>query len=79
MNNTIPMSRFDPIAVQLLQHYPLPNVSGANNFVRTATEPDDQDQADFRLDRYFGEKHRVFEVDPIVWTKFWPSLDGGAG
>ena len=33
---------------------------GANNFVRTATEPDNQDQADFRVDRYFGEKHRVF-------------------
>ena len=39
---------------------PLPNVAGANNYVRTATEPDDQDQADFRLDRYFGEKHRIF-------------------
>src|SRR5215831_9313639 len=59
-NNTIPTSRFDPIASQVLQHYPLPNVSGANNFVRTATEPDNQDQADFRIDRYFGERHRVF-------------------
>ncbi|WP_031498648.1 TonB-dependent receptor [Bryobacter aggregatus] len=59
-NNTIPASRIDPIAAQLLQHYPLPNVTGANNFVRTATEPDNQDQADFRIDRYFGEKHRVF-------------------
>lgn len=59
-NNTIPLSRFDPIASQVLQHYPLPNVSGANNFVRTDTEPDNQDQADFRVDRYFGEKHRIF-------------------
>ncbi len=59
-NNTIPASRIDPIAGQVLQHYPLPNVSGANNFVRTATEPDNQDQADFRIDRYFGEKHRIF-------------------
>ena len=59
-NNTIPASRFDPLALQILQHYPLPNVAGANNFVRTATEPDNQDQADFRVDRYFGEKHRVF-------------------
>jgi hypothetical protein len=59
-NNTIPTNRLDPIAVQVLQHYPLPNVSGANNFVRTATEPDNQDQADFRIDRYFGERHRVF-------------------
>ncbi len=59
-NNTIPANRFDAIGGQVLQHYPLPNVAGANNFVRTATEPDNQDQADFRLDRYFGEKHRIF-------------------
>jgi hypothetical protein len=59
-NNTIPTTRFDSLGLQVLQHYPLPNVAGANNFVRTATEPDAQDQADFRLDRYFGEKHRIF-------------------
>ncbi len=59
-NNTIPVSRFDPIAAQVLQHYPLPNVAGANNFVRTATEPDSQDQADFRIDRYIGTRHRIF-------------------
>ncbi len=58
--NTIPASRFDSVAGQILQHYPLPNIAGANNYVRTATEPDNQDQADFRVDRYFGEKHRVF-------------------
>ena len=28
-NNTIPTERFDPIGAQILQHYPLPNVSGA--------------------------------------------------
>lgn len=59
-NNTIPVSRFDSIAGQVLPHYPLPNVAGANNFARTSTEPDSQDQGDFRVDRYFGKKHRVF-------------------
>src|SRR5262245_37298713 len=59
-NNTIPSARFDLIGAQIFQHYPLPNVAGANNLVRTATEPDDQDQADFRLDRYFGQKRRFF-------------------
>ena len=60
-NNTIPTSQFDTIAQQVLAHYPLPNLPGAaNNFVRTAVEPDNQDQFDVRLDRYFGEKHRVF-------------------
>ncbi|MGD0199191.1 MAG: TonB-dependent receptor [Bryobacteraceae bacterium] len=59
-DNTIPASSLDPIASQVLQQYPLPNVSGTSNFVRTATEPDNQDQADFRVDRYFGQKHRIF-------------------
>ena len=59
-NNTILPARFDALGLQVLQHYPLPNVAGASNFVRTATEPDNQDQADFRIDRYFGETHRVF-------------------
>ena len=60
-NNTIPQSRFDPIAQEVLQHYPEPNRTGAaNNYVRTAVEPDNQDQFDVRLDRYFGAKHRVF-------------------
>ena len=59
-NNTIPLDRFDAVGASVLAHYPLPNVSGANNYVRTATEPDNQDQADIRLDRYFGDKHRLF-------------------
>jgi Carboxypeptidase regulatory-like domain len=58
--NTIPANRFDAIGAQVLEHYPLPNASGANNYVRTGTEPDNQDQADFRVDRYFGDRHRVF-------------------
>ena len=59
-NNTIPVTRFDPIAKQVLALYPTPNLPGtANNFVRTAVEPDNQDQFDVRLDRYFGPNHRV--------------------
>jgi len=59
-SNTIPANRFDPIALQALQHYPLPNAAGANNYVRTAVEPDSQDQFDSRLDQVFHEKHRAF-------------------
>jgi len=58
--NTIPSGRFDALGLQVLQHYPLPNIAGASNYSRTATEPDNQDQADFRVDRYIGEKHRIF-------------------
>jgi hypothetical protein len=60
-NNTIPTSRFDSMAAQILQHYPVPNLPGtANNFVRTAVEHDSQDQFDGRIDHVFNEKHRVF-------------------
>jgi hypothetical protein len=59
-NNTIPANRFDAIALQVLAHYPLPNVSAANNFVLTGVEPDNQDQFDGRIDHVFTEKHRAF-------------------
>src|SRR5215471_6525885 len=60
-NNTIPVDRFDPAAQQVLQHYPAPTLTKAsNNFSRTAVEPDNQDQFDTRVDRYFGSRHRVF-------------------
>ena len=60
-NNTIPVTRFDPIAAQVLARYPAPNLPGAATITRErALEPDSQDQFDTRLDRYFGAKHRVF-------------------
>ena len=60
-NNTIAMSLFDPAGLQVLNRYPLPNRSGAaNNFVRTAVEPDSQDQFDTRVDHIFNEKNRAF-------------------
>lgn len=59
--NAIPGSRRDPIAVRVAGHYPLPDLSGtANNFVRTAVEPDSQDQFDARLDHFFNARNRVF-------------------
>ncbi len=56
----IPASLLDPLGLEVLNHYPLPNRAGKNNFGRTAVEPDSQDQFDTRLDRVFGANHRVF-------------------
>ncbi len=59
--NMIPASRFDSVGQQVMQHYPAPTSGAtANNFSRTAVEPDNQDQFDARVDRYFGQKHRVY-------------------
>jgi len=49
--NAIPPARMDPVALALLQRYPLPLGPGtANNYNRTVSETDDQDQWDVRLD-----------------------------
>jgi hypothetical protein len=43
-NNTIPRSAMDPVALSLLDRYPLPtSTATANNYSRTANEVDDQD------------------------------------
>jgi hypothetical protein len=50
-NNTIPRSAMDPVALALLDRYPLPtNSATANNYTRTANEIVNQDQGDVRLD-----------------------------
>ena len=55
-NNTIPLAQMDPVALSLLQHYPLPTSAGtANNYRRTGGEIDDQDQWDVRIDHAFLE------------------------
>jgi hypothetical protein len=52
--NTIPIGRVDPVALALLQRYPMPTSSGtANNFGRTDNEVDNQDQSDVRIDHRF--------------------------
>jgi hypothetical protein len=60
-DNTIPAARFDPAAAAAVSRYPLPNRPGAaNNYIRNGTDRTDQQQFDTRLDRYAGERHRVF-------------------
>jgi hypothetical protein len=60
-SNTIPTDRFDPVARALLDRYPLPTSSGAsNNYTRTGTETDKQDQGDFRIDRRLSSRDQVF-------------------
>ena len=60
--NTIPTGRMDPVALALLQRYPLPTSAGtANNYRRTDTETDNQDQWDVRIDhRFASNRDQVF-------------------
>ena len=79
--NRIPSARIDPVALQLLNRYPLPNLPGAaNNYRRAANEKLDQDQFDLRLDRRAGRLGQLFgrysfftqTFDPVT-----PFPDGG--
>lgn len=59
--NVIPDQRFDGVALELLNRFPLPTSSGtANNFRRVANEPDTQDQFDVRVDHRFSDKDQVY-------------------
>jgi carboxypeptidase family protein/TonB-dependent receptor-like protein len=61
LGNMIPTADFDPIARQLLDHYPLPTSAGAaNNFRRVANEGTDQDQFDLRLDHRFSDRNQIY-------------------
>jgi hypothetical protein len=59
---TIPAARMDPVALALLQRYPMPTFNGvANNFSRTADEVDNQDQWDARIDhKVAGNRGQLF-------------------
>src|SRR5262249_1314923 len=59
--NVIPVSTFDPVAVTLLNRYPLPPSAGAaNNFTRVGNEPDTQDQFDVRIDHKLSERNQIY-------------------
>ena len=60
--NTIPLSAMDPVALGLLERYPLPTSTGtANNYSRTSNENSDQEQGDLRLDHKFASgRDQVF-------------------
>jgi hypothetical protein len=60
-NNTIPLASMDPVALQLLNRFPLPTASGtANNYTRSGNEPDNLGQFDARIDQAFSTRDHFF-------------------
>ena len=43
-NNTIPTNRIDPVAASIMSMVPLPNTTGANNFIRQPNVEDESDR-----------------------------------
>jgi len=59
--NQIPLTQLDPVAVNLLQILPLPNLPGtSNNFRVNNLAAQNQDQYDVRGDYVFSEKDSMF-------------------
>jgi hypothetical protein len=80
--NTIPSTRIDPVAAGLLQRYPLPTATGtANNYRRTESEVDDQDQWNARIDQRLSNRDQVFGRLSYFNDRFAPitPLPDGSG
>ena len=59
--NVIPRERLDPIALRLLQLYPLPNQGGlANNYASTTIRTQNMDTGDIRIDHRFNPDNQVY-------------------
>ncbi len=64
-DNKIPSALWDPVALNVLKYYPLPNqpgeaVTGRNNYVASGTAKLNTNNLDLRLDRNFGANARGF-------------------
>lgn len=59
--NVIPAARLDPIALNTIRYYPLPNRdTETENFTRNGTRKSDIAKIFLRVDHNLGSRHRVF-------------------
>ena len=60
-NSIIPASRVDPVAVKLLNLFPVPNQPGiVNNIVTNPVKQDNNNTVDVRLDHNFSQQDQTF-------------------
>jgi len=64
-NNVIPASRMDPVALNVLKFFPLPNqagnaVTGAQNYFATGTAELNVDNVDGRIDHQLSDRQKMF-------------------
>jgi hypothetical protein len=65
VGNVIPADRLDPVALNVMKYYPLPNTtptgaSNLNNYSNSASRPINMDMSDYRLDQVINERQRIF-------------------
>jgi hypothetical protein len=57
--NIIPSNRFSPIATQIMQQYPLPNLVGPNNYLANYPTPDSWDSFLLKMDQKLSERDNM--------------------
>ena len=77
-NNTIPSDRIDPVAAAIMAMVPLPNTTGANNFIRQPNVEDESDRYLARVDVPIGDSNNLFvRYIGSNRTRFVPGFFGG--
>jgi Carboxypeptidase regulatory-like domain/TonB dependent receptor-like, beta-barrel len=77
--NVIPSNLFDPVALNVLKYYPLPNQAGdpgtqANNYSRSGSQQIDIDQFDVRLDENLSSARKLYGRYSYRLTKDAPAI-----
>jgi Carboxypeptidase regulatory-like domain/TonB dependent receptor len=80
--NQIPADRLSPIAQDILDLYPLPNLPGnTRNFVRDAPSKVDRNNFDLKLNWNRTSAHQIWgkysQMDALVSNLFYLGVDGG--
>lgn len=76
--NRIPQARMDPVAVNAMKFFPLPNTAPGNpftyvnNYVVAGAVPSDSYRTDTRLDHNWNSKWRMFGRASVGWSKSLP-------
>jgi hypothetical protein len=70
-NNTIPVSRMDPVAEKVANIFPLPNLPGlANNFVDNTVNTENAPQGDIKIDYQATPRDHLFERESAGHRNF---------
>ncbi len=60
VGDVLPASRFDPVALQMVELYPTPNRSGGQNYLFNPSRNRDDDKVDGRFDWRAATNHSIF-------------------
>src|SRR5258708_32616285 len=66
-NNVIPTARFNPVAVNLMAYYPLPNLTGSSNFIANVPSVDNWDNFLFKVDQRVGSRDSLSVRALLRW------------